>query len=160
MDIIYHEDMQMDTDTWSDYQAQALQQLMQFKQAYHRKRQLQDQQQQQLQMFAHSSSPAAQMFAPVSGPLPKALMSSASSSSVPASIPTPATSSTIISQAWLTAGPSHGRPSMSPLDCSTPQDVSLTSYLLNTSVGGWLVVMTITPPFWCPRLQLPQRLYI
>ena len=45
-------------------------------------------------------------------------------------------SSTIISQAWLTAGPSHGRPSMSPLDCSMPQDVSLTSYLLNTSVGG------------------------
>ena len=49
-DMIYHEVMQMDTDTWSDYQAQALQHLMQFKQEYRRKRQLQQQQQQQQQL--------------------------------------------------------------------------------------------------------------
>ena len=200
-DMIYHEVMQMDTDTWWDYQAQTLNNLMQFKQAYRRKRQQQQQQQQQqqlqqqqqyhhflppvpqqhqqqfvlpaptasssgppvqmfphhqhssspaaqmfaqhssspaAQMFAqHSSSPAARMFATPSGPSPQPLVSAApSSSSVPAPTPPPATSSTIISQAWLTSGPSHGRPSMSPQDCSTPQDVSLTSYLLNTSVGG------------------------
>ena len=46
--------------------------------------------------------------------------------------PPPGSSAGIISQAWsMIAGPSHGRPALSPVDCSTPQDVSLTSFLLN-----------------------------
>ena len=49
--MIFHKVMQMDTDTWSDYQAQALHHLMQFKQVYRRKRHLQEQQQQQYHPF-------------------------------------------------------------------------------------------------------------
>ena len=99
-DMIYHEVMQMDTDTWWDYQAQTLQHLMQFKQAYRQKHSASPAAQMFAQhssspaakMFAqHSSSPAAQMFAPASGPSPQALMSYAPSSSVPAPIPPPAT---------------------------------------------------------------------
>ena len=62
-DMIFHEVMQMDTDTWTDYQAQALQHLMQFKQACRRRRQLQQQQQQQQQYFM-PPAPHQQMYPP------------------------------------------------------------------------------------------------
>ena len=236
-DMIFHEVMQMDTDTWTDYQAQALQHLMQFKQACRRRRQLQQQQQQQqqyfmppaphhqqmyptpsvgsstqmfaplpvgssTQMFAPTASvgSSSQMFAPTASvgsssqqfptasvgsssqqfptasvgsssqqfptasvgssaqmfvPSPQARLSSAPQQ--PAMNPTPpppGSSAGIISQAWsMIAGPSHGRPALSPVDCSTPQDVSLTSFLLNTSLGG----DDQNFRFLCQHLRLPPR---
>ena len=143
-DMIFHEVMQMDMDSWTDYQAQALQHLMQFKQACRQKRQLQQQQQQQY--FMHQQmypSPAVsslgsstQMFAPPavvhsSQQYPTASVGSSSQmSSAPHQPPHQAPPGGIISQAWsMVAGPAHGRPSMSPVDCSTPQDSSMTSFL-------------------------------
>jgi len=204
-DMLFHEVMQMDVDSWSDYQAQALHHLMQFKLACRQKRQLQQQQQQQ-QLFQHQQmypSHSTQMFAPPAGlhssqQYPTAIGSSVGSSSQfsttssvgssqqyrPASVgsssqmssssqqyptaasvgsssqmtspphqqyPTPSVGSSsqmtspphqqqptgIISQAWsLVAGPTLGRPAMSPVDCSTPQDSSMTSFLNSSLFAG------------------------